>query len=59
MTDVPETPEGVALVLLQMILAASAGIASDNNPTKAEIFRLYRECFCAALGEWDIGRLLH
>ena len=49
MTGYPDTPEGVALVLMEKVLDAEDKAANrSNQPPREYLFRLYAECFAVA-----------
>lgn len=49
MTDVPETPEGVALALLQLILSRDAPPISS----KERLLATYGECLRITTSRWS------
>lgn len=52
----PDSPEGVALVLLSMILRRDGkALAESNVPVRAQMLALYGECLKAAIGHWKDG----
>jgi len=52
MQDIPETPEGVALVLLKLILDSEVMFGKNASPTKDDLLRIYMECLCVATTRW-------
>jgi hypothetical protein len=50
MADTPETPEGVALSLMSIILERRRTMTCCGIPTKTELLDMYVDCLNAAIG---------
>lgn len=57
MQDFPETPEAVALSLMNFILGLRQAKACCAEPTRAEVLDLYVECLRAAHGCRDLSHM--
>lgn len=55
MFDVPETPEGVALMLLCLILNGCGANPGSNQTPAQQILGLFGECLRAARGGEDVS----
>jgi hypothetical protein len=56
----PDSPEGVALALLSLILSRDSKALSEGVSVRAQMLDLFGECLKAATGRWteeDVRRL--
>jgi hypothetical protein len=57
MNDCPDSPEAVALVLLEKILEREA--PQRNDTSAAQIIELYAQCLAAVHGKSHESRVFH
>jgi hypothetical protein len=53
--QLPETPEGVALFLMNLILEKRGALACGGELSRAELLALYAECLRIARGREDLS----
>lgn len=57
--DYPETPEGIALILLCLILGQIRPDETANLPPGMRVLDIYAECLRAAKGDRDVSHSRH
>ena len=59
MSDFPDSPEAVALALLDRVLERGEPQQRSNRPTERRIIELYVQCFAAVRGEPGAAATMH